>query len=266
MIENRFEIMPLVELQHAAEAAFIFRRPEASRHKDALIETVRDVQKRSKGLHRTNCSGGWHSNIDLPQWKTPATEDLMSFIAACADDVVASINRVSNQWRESPWISQACANVNPPGGAANVLHEHIMKNWHWSGCYYVQCGRPMDISNDSNHEGKAGRLVFERRWLGLHLNGQQVAESPTLTFAPEEGDLILFPSWQHHRVEPHMQEADRISIAFNLHSPQLEKSRYWTQKPGWIASKLPTIYYAMNGLLRRDIHSPSGTPPGYPIG
>jgi uncharacterized protein (TIGR02466 family) len=33
---------------------------------------------------------------------------------------------------------------------------------------------------------------------------------------PKEGDLIMFPSWLRHYVEPNNSNEDRISIAFNL--------------------------------------------------
>jgi uncharacterized protein (TIGR02466 family) len=33
---------------------------------------------------------------------------------------------------------------------------------------------------------------------------------------PKEGDLIMFPSWLRHYVEPSKSNEDRISIAFNL--------------------------------------------------
>ena len=33
---------------------------------------------------------------------------------------------------------------------------------------------------------------------------------------PKEGDLIMFPSWLRHWVEPSQSDEDRISIAFNI--------------------------------------------------
>jgi len=33
---------------------------------------------------------------------------------------------------------------------------------------------------------------------------------------PEEGSIVIFPSWLQHQVLPHEVESERISIAFNL--------------------------------------------------
>ena len=36
-----------------------------------------------------------------------------------------------------------------------------------------------------------------------------------LSIAPQAGDLLLFPSWLYHSVNPFSIETTRISIAFN---------------------------------------------------
>ena len=33
---------------------------------------------------------------------------------------------------------------------------------------------------------------------------------------PSENDLLLFPGWLSHRVEPNLTKKNRISISFNL--------------------------------------------------
>ena len=38
-----------------------------------------------------------------------------------------------------------------------------------------------------------------------------------MTIQPKEGGLLIFPSHLRHWVYPNQQEAERISIAFNLH-------------------------------------------------
>ena len=37
-----------------------------------------------------------------------------------------------------------------------------------------------------------------------------------LKIKPEEGKLLLFPSYLHHSVEENLSDEDRIAISFNL--------------------------------------------------
>jgi uncharacterized protein (TIGR02466 family) len=252
-------LIDLDVLNHGICAAYAFTWNHASAHKQGLLEAIHERKRQSRGITRTNV-GGWHSETDLPRWRHPSTAALMKFIVDCADRAVAATNGVEPDWRRQPWIAHAWANVNPPGGAANSLHDHVSLNWHWSGCYYVQC----DIDEDA--DGDLGRLVFENRWHGLRLKEREPHARECFHYAPKEGEVVFFPSWQHHRVEPHRQAGDRVSIAFNLFSPELERSRYWTHRPGSVARKAPAIYDLFNRLRGHRAPTADGVPPGYPIG
>ena len=50
------------------------------------------------------------------------------------------------------------------------------------------------------------------------LNGKnyQDVNSPKLTFQPEVGDIIFFPSSLHHKTIPFTTYADRIIVSFDL--------------------------------------------------
>ena len=44
-------------------------------------------------------------------------------------------------------------------------------------------------------------------------------------FSPEPGDVLIFPSYLNHYVEPNLSDEDRISIAFNMNDLNYFKSR-----------------------------------------
>jgi uncharacterized protein (TIGR02466 family) len=259
-----YEVIDLNVLNSGLTAAHSFMWADAAEHKAGLIEAVEAQRRTSSGINRTNIGGGWHSDIDLPQWPHPSIQALMRWIIDCADGVVAATNDVGPGWRRAPWIAHAWANVNPPGGAANALHEHVQMNWHWSGCYYVQCD---DIdARGANGDAELGRLVFENRWHGLRLKAAEPRAVNRYFHVPRQGEVVFFPAWQHHRVEPHRQQGNRISIAFNLYSPELERSRYWTFRPGPLPRRLPAVHNIINRLRGGKAHHADGTPPGYPVG
>lgn len=258
------EVIDLSAIHGGLNAAHAFIWPLAAEHKSGLIEAIGARRGTSSGITRTNVGGGWHSDVDLPTWQHPSIAALIQWIAACADQVVATTNDVENNWRSRPWTAQAWANVNPPGGAANALHEHIQMNWHWSGCYYVQCDD--NAAPGAAASGDRGRLVFENRWHGLRLKRREPDASQRYFHTPREGEVVFFPAWQHHRVEPHHQKSDRISIAFNLYADELERSRYWTFRPGPLQRRFPALHNFMNDLRGGKAHNADGRPPGYVIG
>lgn len=92
------------------------------------------------------------------------------------------------------------ANVNEIG-SRNTLHSH--KPAQFSAVYYIQGTdtgilrflNPANLVGDCNHTSP-----FTRDFL----------------FKPKDGDLILWPSWMPHEVEPNLSNRQRINLAFDL--------------------------------------------------
>jgi len=86
-------------------------------------------------------------------------------------------------------------------GSRNVLHAH--KPGIFSGCYYIQgegTGN-LRIVNPANILGECNpRSPFSRDFF----------------FTPKDRDLIMWPSWLPHEVEPNLSNNDRINIAFDV--------------------------------------------------
>jgi hypothetical protein len=92
------------------------------------------------------------------------------------------------------------ANVNSPG-SRNTFHTH--KEDEFSCVYYLQGTDTGDLRfpNPANLLGDCCKTSpFTRDFL----------------FSPKDGDLILFPSWLPHEVEPNLSDRERINVAFNF--------------------------------------------------
>lgn len=100
-------------------------------------------------------------------------------------------------------FSSSWYNVLEPNG---FQYGHIHPNSVISGVYYYQCDE-LEGSKIvfENHNSATDFLdPFERLWP----NHGEVA--------PRVGKLVMFPSWQRHRVSVNRSQFDRIAIAFNL--------------------------------------------------
>lgn len=235
----------------------VFCWDEAAYWRDEILDAVSKRRRSDKGMQRTNV-GGWHSRRDLPGWPEPGVQALVRWAAAQATHATANWRQNGVQPAPTRWRMDGWANVNPAGGAFNRAHDHSILKWNWSGCYYLSTG--------GNGDGAAGgAIVFEDRGAGLQTKSTADDARRSFRHVPTEGELLIWPSWLPHRVESHSQGSDRVSIAMNFHSPWLEKSRYWTHRPGFLWRKFPALMRPLARLRGSWDQSPSGMPPGFDI-
>lgn len=146
--------------------------------------------------------GGWQSSelIDPPDSYYQLKENINQIL----DDVHVSMG-LKKSYKSH--VELAWLNINPPK-SYNVKHLHPRSLF--SGVYYI-----------SVPEGDSGNIVFEREPLMLSYLPNYIVEywndmtSGTATYAPEEGKLLIFPSWLLHWVETNNTDHDRISLSFN---------------------------------------------------
>lgn len=232
--------------------------PEAKRHAASLLRCIAVERVRHSGIARTNV-GGWHSDVDLPSRERDAFGALCTFVARSADAATAEFAGCPHDWRTSPWRMICWANVNPPGGAHNRMHTHSNRNWQWSACYYCAVGPAIGDGPES------GRMVLANDRTGLVPKGRPPPDDLRLAFVPRAGQLALFPSWLMHAVEPHRDPGDRVTIAFNLHCRDIERSRFWTARPGALERRMPKLFERLRRLRGGAGHDAEGVPAGFDV-
>ena len=104
------------------------------------------------------------------------------------------------------YITQSWLNVTKPG---EFHHEHSHSNSILSGVFYISTEEGDSITfTDPNFKVKEILKVEPKEF--------NVWNSGTCASPSKTNELILFPSWMNHRVEPNeMATTDRISISFN---------------------------------------------------
>jgi hypothetical protein len=82
-------------------------------------------------------------------------------------------------------------------------NAHIHTHGWLSGVIYLKVVPPLGKDE--------GAIQFS-------LNGEHYHDvsSPSLTFQPEVGDIVFFPSSLHHKTIPFTTDVDRIIVSFDL--------------------------------------------------
>ncbi len=167
-----------------------------------ILSYILDLQKKdSEGIKKSNFNG-WHShdfnlNEDAPKNFTQAIK--LNINQALKDmnwDLEKQEVKITSMW----------AIINEKG-AFNQRHHH--GNSDLSAAYYVTAGK------------NCGDIVFyDPRPAPVYRH--PVAKSPNILNAsvnsvqPEEGLLVLFPSYLEHSVNPNNSNNKRIVISFNV--------------------------------------------------
>lgn len=192
-VSHQRQALPVSELETIAAALLLLRN-------------------RSPGEKKSNL-GGWHSSGNLfapPHPQFPALNE------AVAEAVLAYAGSVF-EWRGQVEFSLSGWTVINGPGASNRPHNH--PGSVLSGALYVRVPAEMQgggiVFTDPRPNINLVMLSPEARTAGTVLPW----ESTAWTVSPQAGDLLVFPSWLTHHVEPFASRdpaATRIVISFNV--------------------------------------------------
>jgi len=116
--------------------------------------------------------------------------------------VIDSVNAIGKDTESEYELESAWVNINRKN---NWNANHIHSQSSISGCVYLK------TNPDS------GKIVFENPTPSIHYNINKSIDGFFGIYwrLPIVGELIIFPSYLHHCVEPNNSEDIRVSIAFN---------------------------------------------------
>lgn len=204
--------MAITEALYFSTPIFAGRLEQASALNDALLASIYAERSNDPaGTQRSNYRAldGWHSRVTLH--KEPGFAHLVGAI----EDQLRAVSEASGYdpaYRLT--VTSMWAIINGPG-ATNQAHIH--PKCLWSGVYYVQtpagCGdieftdpRTMALMDPPAFIPNATKK--RSRWTKV-------------TYTPEPGKMVVFPSWLYHAVAPNLTEstgdaADRVIVSFNV--------------------------------------------------
>ena len=172
---------------------FRIEERKVSFNEDMLRFIIDEVERDPKIVKKSNY-GGWQSRTDLH--KDPATKELCQEIYDICKSMWPFIKGIAFQ--------QMWAAVNKKGNW-NSIHQHGL--YEISGAYYLQVPK------------NSRRICFRDprpAAMGNWFVNKYIDKGELCWYTPEECDLMLWPSYLDHFVEPSESDKDRIMISFDI--------------------------------------------------
>ena len=169
----------------------------------ALALKLRDAEA---GAAKSN-AGGWHSDGNIFARPEPIIAELGRQLQPALQQISMAATQTRSPRVEFRATLYGWINVNRTGDYNN---PHYHPGNTWSGVYYIRTGpevpeRPMN-----------GRIEFidprTRCEVGPNL---ALGHGGIMRVAPEDGMLLIFPSYLEHYVHPYFGPGERITLAFN---------------------------------------------------
>jgi len=197
----------------------IQRCPDADSINPVLVRAFSAVRLALEGEQRKNFFASPDdllSRIELPEFSS-----LIQFIAGAVQGVAKQVN--SQAWPAGKLSLDlrfaGCWFQIQNGQAFHDVHTH--GNCSWSGVYYVQ----IDSAKERAAHPELGELNGVTRFYGPYSQfqagaymdmGNAYLQKNTVDIQPEEGMLVLFPSYLPHKAMAYEGHKDRIILSFNV--------------------------------------------------
>lgn len=170
-------------------------------YKESFLSCVRDFKKENpQGEEKLNVNG-YQSPFKLQTQEELAP--LFNYICSLCLQATKDLNFVECD----VFLTHAWANFNDNRNSMNIEHIH---GETFSGVFYLKAPE------------NSGRLVLTNPGINRLWNGCNLTQSKNqftgemMKIEPEEGSLIIFPSYLPHFVETNQHDDERISISFNV--------------------------------------------------
>jgi len=198
------------------------RVPDAGAMNAELRTLILDAESRSPTVGRSNV-GGWHSRADFFTRPETSVEALTTWATWTVKQMVeasAGAGRYTGGLSLGAWATVCRA------GAYHAPHSHPESAW--SGVYYVDAGTP---DPDRPLSGVLEFLDPRAGAEAVTAPGDPYGEPHRVR--PDDGLLVVFPSWLFHWVHPYTGRTPRIAVLFNatVEAPAVTPGRASAREP-----------------------------------
>ena len=179
-----------------------FQIDDHSKVNDEILKYIKNLQIEDPiGVKKSN-NLGWHSqsfNMNDEEVKS-FFQSIQKYIGKAIDD--SGWSNPSNNFN----VTSAWSIINVKSSSNS---RHIHSNNYISAAYYVKA--PKDCGDIIFYDPRNARLIRKPK-----TNKGNFLNAELINIKPQEGLLVLFPSYLHHSVEENLSDEERIVISFNL--------------------------------------------------
>lgn len=196
---------------------------DAAEMNETLAALILQTEQNQSGMEGRSNVGGWHSPTDVFGWDSPAVgalkDKVEKLLGPVLQNLFADLPDTVVSYKIDGW-----ANVLREG-QYNTIHNH--PSCFWSGIYYVNIGAP------DPERRMSGDLEFVDPRSGANMTspvGSVIDRG--LRVRPQNGLMVMFPSWLKHFVHPYFGPGERISVAFNITCTGFRRAEATQGPPG----------------------------------
>jgi uncharacterized protein (TIGR02466 family) len=182
--------------------------PDFAAERERLISRIRQISEedaQGRQISRQHYPNGYTSYYTKNMLQgDSAFSPLVFFIRQMATQYAAQ--QYWDTERYEPVMSSLWCNIN---GQYSSHSEHLHPLSHISGVFYIDC------------PPNSGSIIFKDPRPGRTMVPPPTAEFRTensmqVSVPPEDGKLLMFPSFLEHRVEQNLTTTERIGMSFNF--------------------------------------------------
>ena len=194
----------------------IFQTPIAYYENIGLSNVLKSyiLSKETKGIESEVAPDIKHnlveSKFDFLYEKIRKVEDTKLWIDKCLKETINTIQMENIDYDIT--YNESWYHITKTNG----MHEsHIHPSCSWCGVYYIQSG-----------DGDSGNTVFENPIRSTYIDrgNQYLNNLSTVRIKPQDGLLVIFPSYLNHYQALYKGTEDRIVIAFNASIDKREEN------------------------------------------
>lgn len=182
--------------------------------RDYILANEDDARRKQDSPQRAH-PAVFESRFDFLEWPDPAVSELKQFLQGHLSHVVKDACGLDDSVLQAlRFNSHSWFHVTRKGGFFQN-HNHPLASWS-----LVYCVDPGD--DEPPNEFEAGYLVFQdpRSMASMYLdtaNRQMVRDYSfdAVRLRPSAGEVLIFPSYVRHSVEPYGGSTPRITVAAN---------------------------------------------------
>ena len=183
---------------------------------EQLILGLEDEKNRKSDSPQPMHSGVFESEFDFLKRSEPEVREFKDMVYGALAGFIKDVNQMNDNDMSLLKFNNHCwFHVTRNGG---YFQPHNHPNASWSFCYYVSPG-----DAEPKDEKAAGHIVFTdpRPQASSYMdvandNMRRDTSFSGVRIRPEASELVIFPSYLMHWVEPYIGDKPRISIAANF--------------------------------------------------